>query len=184
MTVNSKTPPGCIEESIAALLKQLGIPEDYGIRHQLELQEECANPVSIGMDVFGREQKLLPLAAEAWLEMKSAAEHEGILLQAVSAFRAIDYQAGIIKRKLEAGQCMEDILKVSAAPGYSEHHSGRALDITTPGFEPLEEVFEKSAAFEWLQQSAREFNFHLSYPRNNHHAVAYEPWHWCWHLSI
>ena len=116
--------------------------------------------------------------------MKSAAEHNGILLQAVSAFRAIDYQAGIIKRKLEAGQCMEDILKVSAAPGYSEHHSGRALDITTPGFEPLEEVFEKSAAFEWLQQSAREFNFHLSYPRNNHHAVAYEPWHWCWHLSI
>ena len=184
MNVNSKSPPRCIEEHIAALLKQLRIPEDYGIKHQLELQEECVNPVSIGMDVFGRNQKLVPAAAHAWLEMKSAAEHDGIRIQVVSAFRPIDYQAGIIKRKLEAGQCMDEILKVSAAPGYSEHHSGRALDITTPDFEPLEEEFENSDAFEWLEKAARQFDFYLSYPRNNPHAVAYEPWHWCWHLSI
>ena len=25
-----------------------------------------------------------------------------------------------------------------------------------------------------------EFGFHLSYPRDNPHGIAYEPWHWCW----
>ncbi|WP_425331380.1 D-alanyl-D-alanine carboxypeptidase family protein, partial [Proteus mirabilis] len=28
---------------------------------------------------------------------------------------------------------MAEILKVNAAPGFSEHHSGYALDICTPG---------------------------------------------------
>jgi D-alanyl-D-alanine carboxypeptidase len=115
--------------------------------------------------------------------MKDAAAAGGIELQAVSAFRSVEYQAGIISRKLDAGQSMAQILKVSAAPGYSEHHSGRALDISTPGFEPLEEAFENSPAFEWLQESAGDYGFALSFPRNNQHGLAYEPWHWCWIAS-
>ena len=75
---------------------------------------------------------------------------------------------------------MEEILKVSAAPGYSEHHSGRVVDLTTPGYAPLEEEFEDSAAFAWLCRSAAEHGFYLSYPRGNPHGIAYEPWHWCW----
>lgn len=184
MNVNGKTLQVCYEDHIAALLKQLGIPADYGIVRQLELQEECVSAVSIGMDIFDREQQLIPLAARAWLEMKAAAEHDGIELQIVSAFRAVDYQAGIIRRKLEAGLCMDEILKASAAPGYSEHHSGRALDITSPGFEALEDIFEDSPAFKWLEKSALQFDFYLSYPRNNPHMVAYEPWHWCWHKPL
>ena len=86
----------------------------------------------------------------------------------------------ILKRKLERGQSIEQILAVSAAPGYSEHHSGRALDLTTPGFAPLEEEFERSAAFAWLCTNSQRYNFHLSFPRGNVHAIAYEPWHWCW----
>ena len=77
--------------------------------------------------------------------------------------------------------CIEDILKVSAAPGYSEHHSGRALDITTPGYDVLEEVFEASPAFRWLEKNASHYRFRLSYPRDNPHGVVYEPWHWYWH---
>ena len=112
--------------------------------------------------------------------MQAAAAAEGIRLQVVSAFRPVDYQVALIRKKLEAGSCLQDILKVSAAPGYSEHHSGRALDITTDGFEPLQEAFETSAAFAWLRRSADGFGFALSYPRNNRHGLAYEPWHWCW----
>ena len=69
---------------------------------------------------------------------------------------------------------------MSAAPGYSEHHTGRAIDITTPGTQPLEPAFETTPAFEWLTGSAHEFGFRMSYPRNNRHGIAYEPWHWAW----
>jgi len=166
---------------IAALLKQLEIPEDYGVRRKLSLQAECTHLVSIGKDVFGREQKMSTTAANAWFDMHAAAALNGIELQAVSAYRSIDYQAGIIRGKLDAGQNMEDILRVSTAPGYSEHHSGRALDISMPGFAPLQVAFDHSPAFKWLMNSAAGFGFIPSYPQGNPHGLAYEPWHWCWH---
>jgi len=173
----------CFGDVVANLLSQLGIPADYGKRHQLKLQEECRTLVTIGADIFEREQKMAPAAARAWFMMKESAGDDGIDLQVVSAFRPVDYQAAIIMKKLDSGQCIEDVLKVSAAPGYSEHHSGRALDITCPGYVPLEEEFEASPAFNWLIENAQRFNFVLSYPRDNPHGVAYEPWHWCWHKA-
>ena len=112
--------------------------------------------------------------------MREAAASDGVELQIVSAFRSVEYQLGIIRRKLERGLAMDDILRVSAAPGYSEHHSGRAFDLTTPGYKALEEEFEKSPAFVWLSTNANVYGFTMSYPRGNKHGIAYEPWHWCW----
>jgi D-alanyl-D-alanine carboxypeptidase len=165
---------------IVGLQKQLGIPQDYAAQHKLGLCEECKHTVPIGKDIFDRDQFMAPPAALAWHDMKTSASSCGIELQVVSAFRSVDYQAGIIRKKLDAGQCMEGILKVSAAPGYSEHHTGRAVDISTPGCEPLEESFEQTAAFEWLKKTAGDYGFRMSFPRDNPHGVAYEPWHWCW----
>ena len=72
-----------------------------------------------------------------------------------------------------------DILRVNAAPGYSEHHTGRAIDLGTIGCRALEEEFELTEAFAWLENNAAHFQFSLSYPRNNPSGVIYEPWHWC-----
>lgn len=167
------------EQKVTELQEQLGIPEDYGLQHKLKLCQECTQLVSIGKDIFDRDQQMTPQAARAWFDMKDAAASNDVELQAVSAFRSVEYQAGIIRRKLEAGLNITQILSVSAAPGYSEHHSGRALDITTPGFEPLTKEFENSPAFEWLKKSAGKYGFKMSYPRENRHGLAYEPWHWC-----
>ncbi|WHZ18800.1 MAG: D-alanyl-D-alanine carboxypeptidase [Rhodanobacteraceae bacterium] len=158
----------------------LGVPRDHGCIRKLRLQREPARLVSIGLDVHGREQWLQPRAARAFAAMRERAAHDGIELQVVSAFRSIEYQLGIIERKLSRGQTIAEILRVSAAPGYSEHHSGRCVDFTTPGFAALEEEFENSQAFAWLTRHARDFGFTLSYPRGNRHGIAYEPWHWCW----
>jgi D-alanyl-D-alanine carboxypeptidase len=160
------------------LCLELGIPPDYGCRHRLRLQAEPAVLAAIGEDVFGREQFMLPAAARALREMLATAAGQGVVVQAVSAFRSVDYQAGLLRRKLDKGLSMAEILQVSAAPGYSEHHSGRAVDLTAPGFKPLEEEFELSDAFSWLEQHAGNFGFRLSYPRGNRHGVSYEPWHW------
>lgn len=166
--------------NVSNWLFRLGISQDYGQIHRIALQQEAARLLSIGADIYGREQRMLPAAAKAWLSMQQTAAGNSIALQAVSAFRSVSYQAGIVRKKLDRGLAMEDILAVSAAPGFSEHHTGRAIDITSPGFPVLEEEFERSTAFDWLQTNAAEFGFRMSFPRNNHHKVAYEPWHWAW----
>ncbi len=165
---------------ISDLLSSFGIPPDYGRIHKLPLQPEAGKLKSIGNDIYERDQEMLPEAADAWLAMKNEAGKQGVELQPVSAFRSVEYQSGILRRKLDKGMNINKILEVSAAPGYSEHHSGRALDITTPGCAVLEEEFEHSPAFEWLCEHAPGFGFSLSFPRDNPHGVVYEPWHWAW----
>jgi len=165
---------------ISRLHAVLGISADYASRRALTPQPEARALESIGPDIYQREQQLLPAAAAAWRGMTAAAEQDGVEIQLVSAFRSVAYQAGILRRKLDKGQPIDEILRVSAAPGYSEHHSGRAVDLTTPGYPVLEEVFEESEAFAWLTRHAAEHGFRLSYPRGNPHQVAYEPWHWAW----
>ncbi len=165
---------------ISGLHRELGIPRDYAQIHDLPLFPETGNLAGIGPDIYKREQRLNVRAVEPWRAMREAADRDGIVLQAVSGFRSVDYQAGIIRRKIEKGLPIERILEVSAAPGHSEHHTGRALDLTTPGSPVLEEPFEETDAFTWLCESARDFGFHLSFPRNNPHGIAYEPWHWAW----
>ena len=73
---------------------------------------------------------------------------------------------------------VQEILSVNAPPGYSEHHTGQAIDITTPGYEPVEEVFETSPAFAWLSREAGRFGFSMPYTRENPYGIVYEPWHW------
>ncbi len=87
-------------------------------------------------------------------------------------------QRRILERKLRAGQSWATILEVNAPPGYSEHHSGRAVDFAVAGLPVLTEAFEKTPAFAWLTQHAAGFGYRLSYPRGNPYGYIYEPWHW------
>ena len=92
---------------IRALLEALGIPLDYGRRHRLMLTAESRELATIGSDIAGREQLMQPEAALAWYRLRAAAEADDVELQVVSAYRSVDYQAGIIRSKLEAGQPMD-----------------------------------------------------------------------------
>ena len=138
-------------------------------------------PVGLGTD--GRDKFLLPAAAGAWLAMREAARGEGIELLLVSAFRSYAFQAALIGAKRERGVPLDEILNVNAAPGYSEHHSGRAVDIGFAGVAALDDAFERTPAFTWLQGNAQRFGFSMSYPRGNRQGYVYEPWHWCWHRT-
>lgn len=160
-------------------LEILGLDEGYAHRTGLDLVAEPASLVHAGPDRYRRPLWLRAAAARAWHAMQQASRRDGIALEAISGYRSHDYQLGIFERKLARGQTVDEILKVNAAPGYSEHHSGRALDISSPGEPPAEESFESTPAFEWLTRNAAAFGFHMSYPRDNPHGIVYEPWHWC-----
>lgn len=163
---------------LQGLLRSLGVPGDYGPRHGLALVPEPARLALAGRDRFGRPLFLAHRTAGAWQRLRDAARRDGVVLEAISGFRGHHYQLGIFRRKLARGQRVDDILAVNAAPGYSEHHSGRALDIGTPGEPAAEESFESTPAFAWLRDHAGAFGFRLSYPRDNPHGITYEPWHW------
>ena len=168
------------ERLIRIIHRELGIPPGYSAVCGMSLQEECTNLVDTETDVFGRQPQLDAEAFAAWQAMQSAAATDGIVLQIVSAYRSFDYQKQLFMRKLARGDSLDTILQVNAAPGYSEHHTGRALDIGCPGFPYLEVIFENSPAFLWLQENAASFNFHMSFPQGNTRGIQYEPWHWCY----
>jgi D-alanyl-D-alanine carboxypeptidase len=155
-----------------------GIPADYGASRGLAPQPEATELVSIGNSPDGREIRLSPAAALAWARMQGAASAAGVAVVAISGFRSVERQREIIGAKLQAGQAIDDILRTVAAPGYSEHHTGRALDVAVPENTTLTEAFEETPAYEWLGAHAHEFGFRLSYPRGNPHGIAFEPWHW------
>lgn len=163
---------------IATMHNELGIPSDYAKDCGMVLQTECQQLVATELDVFERQPFLAAEAFQAWTKMQAAAATKGVCLQIVSAYRSVDYQKGLLLKKIAQGQDIIQILKVNAAPGYSEHHSGLALDIGCPDFEHLSEDFENSPAFEWLVEHAQDFCFSLSFPKNNCHGILYEPWHW------
>lgn len=159
-------------------LESLGLDESYGERTGLALVPEPDRLALAGFDRYRRPLWLLPQAGRAWQAMREAAHRDGVVLEAISGYRSHDYQLGIFERKLGRGQSVDEILAVNAAPGYSEHHSGRALDIGAPDEPPAEESFENTAAFAWLTAHADAHGFAMSYPRGNPHGIVYEPWHW------
>jgi D-alanyl-D-alanine carboxypeptidase len=171
-------------ERIRAVHRELGIPPDYATTRGLAVQVEATLLVAAGTTPDGRELRLTPETWAAWQQLCAAAAGEGVSLLLLSGFRGVDRQTEIIRRKLGAGQWIDDILRVNAAPGYSEHHTGRAVDIGTPDAPPLEESFAGTAAFRWLEAYAYRFGFLLSYPRDNAHGIAFEPWHWCWQNGV
>jgi len=164
---------------IEALLASLQIEPARLANKGLLVQPEAEELTLAEVGDDGREHRLTPAAAADWRAMKAAAQADGVALRIVSAFRSIERQAEIVRAKLERGLSLDAILEVSAPPGYSEHHTGRAVDVTTDGVRALELEFENTDAFRWLSKHAAQFGFSLSYAAGNAHGYAYEPWHWC-----
>ncbi|MED5385850.1 MAG: M15 family metallopeptidase [Pseudomonadota bacterium] len=164
---------------VVALHHALGIAPDYIENSKLAFCREPRELVDTELDFYQRPQKLTPEAFHAWTMMKNVADASGIVLLLISAFRDIEYQYHLIARKVQEGRSIEEVLAVNAAPGYSEHHTGRALDIGTIGCDPLVEEFENTTAFQWLTSNAATFGFTMTYPRKNTYGIDYEPWHWC-----
>lgn len=169
--------------SLEAAWHQLGITADHLAACRLPAYPEATRLVDAGCDLFGRPQQMTRTTLAAWSAMRAAARNDSIELQLVSAYRSVAYQCDVIERKLAAGRSIDEILRVNAPPGHSEHHTGRALDLTSPGVEALTEAFETTDAFSWLSRRAEAFGFALSYPRDNPEGIDYEPWHWARHAD-
>jgi len=160
------------------LSKAAGIPPNSLLGH-LPYEEAPANTLEpITSD--GR-IKLRKAAAEQFTSMAAAARVEGVELIPLSGFRSVaDQEQVFFSLKAERRQLPTERAEVSAPPGYSEHHTGYAVDLADASRPEtdLEHTFDTTPAFQWLKQNAARFNFELSFPKDNSQGVSYEPWHW------
>jgi zinc D-Ala-D-Ala carboxypeptidase len=117
--------------------------------------------------------RLLKEAAAKWKEMDTAAKAKGITIGVYSGFRSVGEQTGIIERKIRAGETVEKILSTSAPPGYSQHQTGRGVDIND-----IETRFGSTPAYTWLTENAVKYGFSNTYPKGNKAGADWEPWHW------
>jgi len=125
--------------------------------------------------------RLRPDAQAAIAEMIAAAKADGVQLGLISGFRTLEDQDYLyFDLKAERGESAQSRAEVSAPPGYSEHHTGYAVDFIDESAPDtfLEESFETTAAFAWLEANAAFFNFEMSFPEDNAANLSYEPWHW------
>ena len=117
--------------------------------------------------------------ATAWQAMQRAARADGIIMSLWSGYRSTSRQRQIFRNKLSArghgvasvragraDAAIEAILTVSSVPGTSRHHTGRAIDVLSPGFGSS--TFDQSAAYRWLSRNnfvnAKRHGFVPSYP--------------------
>ena len=116
-------------------------------------------------------------------EMYLAALEDGITLTPVSGYRSVErhernFENKISKYmdqgygKIEATQMAATII---LPPGTSEHNAGLAMDIIS-----LEQNFEETKEFRWLNENAADYGFILRYPEDKQDVtkIIYEPWHW------
>lgn len=173
-----------VRENLQALdAGDLHLAAELALARGLARQAEALVLEKFAADAAGRDFFLAPEAAAAWRRMQAAANADGVTLLVLSAFRSEARQREIIAARIATGEPLESILRVCAAPGFSEHHGACAVDVGSPGAPSFEEAFEHSAAYAWLTRHAAEFGFVLSYPRGNPQGYQFEPWHWCYHAG-
>lgn len=100
-----------------------------------------------------------------------------------SAYRSYDKQEELFNKKVEyyknQGKEQEEAEELAQTivqrPEMSEHNLGLAAD-----FNSVNNDFEGTKAFEWLQKNAAEYGFVLRYPddKQNITGITYESWHW------
>ena len=165
---------------LKSLHHELGIDSTILAKNRLSL---CVQPALdqlevVDIDFEGRPFILASPAAVAWRMMGGAASTDGVPLKPFSGFRSYLHQKKLIERHLANGRSLADVLTGTAIPGFSEHHSGRAIDLCAIDKTKLEQEFEFTDTFSWLTENAGRFKFRLSYPKNNTMGIIYEPWHW------
>lgn len=136
----------------------------------------------------GDETEAETKAYRAYLLLKAdLAENNGIFIELDSALRSVAAQQNIMKQFAEEyGE--EYAAKTVAVPGYSEHHTGLALDLyfrlknehgEWTDICRNEDMVQYPALWTQIHSKLADYGFILRYPEGKEHITGYgyEPWH-------
>lgn len=122
----------------------------------------------------GVNSKMRKVAADHFMEMSDAATLDNITIKNASGYRSYNYQVNLYDKYVARdGKKAADTY--SARPGFSEHQTGLTSDINQ-----IDNSFENTDAFRWLQKHAHEYGFILRFPKDKEDVTGYqyEPWHY------
>ncbi|MFQ3548021.1 MAG: M15 family metallopeptidase [Termitinemataceae bacterium] len=113
-------------------------------------------------------------AAAALEKMAQAAQQDGVVLVASSAYRSYEYQKQVYERNVrQMGQVAAD--RESARPGHSQHQLGLAID-----FGSIDDSFAETKQSAWLEKHGSRYGWSMSYPKDLEDVTGYrwESWHY------
>ena len=152
--------------------KQNKLPDDW---------EENVQLVDV-KDAWGEEIKVEKEAYEKYTELKSELEKEGVYIELDSCYRSVAAQQELWDRwTIEKG--IEYVKQYVAVPGYSEHHTGLALDICIKVNGELvyenDDMIADRDTFTKIHAKLADYGFILRYleGKDDITGYSYEPWH-------
>ncbi len=130
------------------------------------------------------DDELIDLRAyEDYAAMCQAAQKDDVWFWVASGYRSVEEQEEVLIRDIEekkkAGLTEEDArreaLRTIARPGYSEHHTGLAMDLND-----VSDHFEETKAYRWLQEHSAQYGFVQRYKeeKSGITGIDKESWHY------
>lgn len=130
------------------------------------------------------------LPRHAWQDWQKLNGALGNKLDVASAYRSPAYQVLLLAYRLDraamrssGGGDVSEVFNRHSLPGYSQHGLLDQTAIDVVAKDEASQVladFEKSPQFAQMLKHAQDYNFYLSYPKDDLSGIDYEPWHWQW----
>ena len=134
-------------------------------------------------NVVGKKHEVEKKAYEAFLRLREdLLQNDGIQTELISTYRTTAQQQETFERYLSRFG-IDYANKYVAKPGYSEHHTGFAIDvgIFTEGklHSKIEELMSVDNLFKIVHKKLPSYGFILRYPAGKEAitGIGYEPWH-------
>ena len=137
----------------------------------------CEDLVTMGLEFAYTGKEISNEAYSSFKRLVRDAKKEGLTIIANSTYRSYEDQEIVYHQKIDQlGQEGADL--IATKPGFSEHQTALAVDVSTPGYTTT--TFETSEEYAWLQENAHKYGFILRYPKGKKHitGIEYESWHY------
>lgn len=145
-------------DGVLIINKSYPVPSDYVPENLVYLNEKGS---------------VVDYVKDAYLLLEEAAKDEGLNIYSSTAYRSYSFQSVLYENYVKRDG-KEEADKFSARPGYSEHHSGLAIDLNT-----VNDEFSDTKEAKWLSDNCYKYGFILRYPKGkeNETGYKYESWH-------
>ena len=111
--------------------------------------------------------------ASIFNQMVADASQVGLNVYDATCYRSYNFQNTLYTNYIKRdGKAAAE--KYSARPGYSEHHTGLAIDLNT-----VNNAFASTAESKWINDNCHKYGFIIRYPKDSERITGYqyEPWH-------
>ena len=152
--------------------KQNKLPDDW--EEKVKLSE--------AKNAWNETIKVEKIALKHYWKLSDELKKEGVEIILDSSYRSVKEQQDLWK-DFEKKYGIEYVKKYVAVPGYSEHHTGLAIDVVIKKdgklIEENDDMIKEREIFAKVHKKLAKHGFILRYPegKDNITGYSYEPWH-------